>query len=121
MSARSRSASSAHLRRRERWRWSEIAFWLALVVAIFAVPSRAALINEILISGLFALSLDLILGLAGVVSLGHAAFFGVGAYAAAILASHGFADPMLGLVDRRRRRRRARPRRPRRCCCAARI
>lgn len=88
----------AHLRRRERWRWSEIAFWLVVVALIFAAPSRAALINEILISGLFALSLDMILGLAGVVSLGHAAFYGVGAYAAAILANAGYNDPLLGLL-----------------------
>jgi branched-chain amino acid transport system permease protein len=87
-----------HLRRRERWRWSEIAFWLAALAAIVVFPSRAGLFNEILIAGLFALSLDLILGLAGIVSLGHAAFFGVGAYAAAILSSQGLADPTLGLV-----------------------
>ncbi|MFZ0206033.1 MAG: branched-chain amino acid ABC transporter permease [Roseiarcus sp.] len=89
---------AAHLRRRARWRWPEILFWLAIAVAIFAVPSRAALINEILIAGLFALSLDLILGLTGVVSLGHAAFFGLGAYTAAILSSEGIAEPTLGLV-----------------------
>ncbi|MFZ2104892.1 MAG: branched-chain amino acid ABC transporter permease [Roseiarcus sp.] len=89
---------AAHLRRRARWRWPEILFWLAIPVAIFGVPSRAALINEILIAGLFALSLDLILGLTGIVSLGHAAFFGLGAYTAAILSSEGIADPTLGLV-----------------------
>jgi branched-chain amino acid transport system permease protein len=89
---------AAHLRRRERWRWPEIAFWLALLALIFAWPSRVALINEILISGLFALSLDLILGLTGIVSLGHAAFFGLGAYTAAILANAGLADPTLGLA-----------------------
>src|SRR5271163_637585 len=96
--SRNRARLVAHLRRRARWRWPEILFWLALLAAIFAIPSRAALINEILIAGLFALSLDLILGLTGIVSLGHAAFFGLGAYAAAILASKGFADPTLGLV-----------------------
>ena len=63
-----------------------------------AFPSRAALINEILIAGLFALSLDLILGLTGIVSLGQAAFLGIGAYAAAILASKDFTDPTLGLA-----------------------
>ncbi len=88
----------AHLRRRERWRWWEIALWLALLAAIFALPSRAALINEALIAGLFALSLDLILGLAGVVSLGHAAFFGLGAYTAAITANAGYDDPLIGLA-----------------------
>ncbi len=102
MSAAGSSATTlrlaAHLRRRARWRWPEIVFWLALPAAIAAAPSRAALINEILIAGLFALSLDLILGLTGIVSLGHAAFFGLGAYTAAILASAGFADPTFGLL-----------------------
>ena len=88
----------AHLTRRERWRWWEIVFWLVLVAAIFVFPSRAALIDEALAAGLFALSLDLILGLTGLVSLGQAAFFGVGAYTAAILANAGFNDPILGLV-----------------------
>jgi branched-chain amino acid transport system permease protein len=92
------SLIEAHLRRRERWRTIEIVFWLALVAFILAAPSRAALVNEILINGLFALSLDLILGFAGIVSLGHAAFFGLGAYSAAILANAGYANPLLGLV-----------------------
>jgi branched-chain amino acid transport system permease protein len=87
-----------HLRRRERWRGWEIAFWLAILGAILLVPSRAALVNEMLVAGLFALSLDLILGLAGIVSLGQAAFFGLGAYTAAILANSGYDDPLLGLA-----------------------
>lgn len=102
MSATQASATTrrleAHLHRRARWRWPEIAFWLVLLAAIVAFPSRAALINEILIAGLFALSLDLILGVTGIVSLGQAAFFGLGAYAAAILATKGIADPTLGLL-----------------------
>ncbi len=89
---------AAHLNRRARWRWPEIVFWLGVLAAIFAAPSRAGIINEALVAGLFALSLDLILGLTGIVSLGHAAFLGLGAYAAAILASKGFADPTLGLA-----------------------
>ena len=88
----------AHLTRRGRWRRWEIAFWIGIVLLIFAAPSRALLINEILIAGLFAMSLDMILGYAGILSLGHAAFFGVGAYGAAILASHGISDPLMGLV-----------------------
>ncbi len=87
-----------HLRRRAHWRWPEIVFWLAILAATALLPSRAALINEILVAGLFALSLDLVLGLAGIVSLGQAAFLGLGAYSAAILASAGLADPTLGLV-----------------------
>jgi branched-chain amino acid transport system permease protein len=89
---------AAHLHRRARWRWPEVVFWLAVLALIFALPSRAAIINEALVAGLFALSLDLILGLAGIVSLGHAAFLGLGAYAAAILASNGSADPLIGLA-----------------------
>ena len=58
----------------------------------------AALINEVAILALFALSLDLILGYAGIVSLGHAAFFGVGAYGAALLAKHVMPDPLVGLA-----------------------
>ena len=54
---------AAHLHRRARWRWPEIAFWLAVLALIFALPSRAAIINEAIIAGLFALSLDLILGI----------------------------------------------------------
>ena len=88
----------AHLRRRERWRWWEIAFWLALTAAILAFPSHAALVNEALVYGLFALSIDLILGLAGIVTLGQAAFFGLGAYSAGIMANAGYDDPLLGLV-----------------------
>jgi branched-chain amino acid transport system permease protein len=89
---------SAHLTRRVSWRAGEIAFWIAIAASIFLVPSRALLINEILIAGLFAMSLDLILGYAGILSLGHAAFFGIGAYGAAILANHGINDPILGLI-----------------------
>ena len=54
--------------------------------------------SQILITGLFAVSLDLILGYAGIVSLGHAAFFGVGAYTAGLLAVHGWHEPLIGLV-----------------------
>jgi len=88
----------AHVARRARWSGAEVAFWLAIPALFFAVPSRALLINESLDAGVFALSLDLILGYAGIISLGHAAFFGVGAYGAAILAGHGLGDPILGLL-----------------------
>ena len=56
------------------------------------------IVNEIAIVALFALSLDLILGYAGIVSLGHAAFFGMGAYAAALFAKHVMPDPLVGLA-----------------------
>lgn len=62
------------------------------------VPNHLLLLTHILITGLFALSLDLILGVAGVVSLGHAAFFGIGAYAAGLLSKHLTPDPVAGLL-----------------------
>jgi hypothetical protein len=68
---------------------------------------------------LFALSLDLILGYAGIVSLGHAAFFGVGAYAAGCSPRHGWGDPLLGPGRRRRGRGRAPASSPASWCCAA--
>ena len=84
--------------RRARWRLSEILFWIAALLVILAWPSRSLLFNEIAILALFALSLDLILGYAGIVSLGHAAFFGTGAYVAGLLTKEGLTDPTLGLA-----------------------
>jgi branched-chain amino acid transport system permease protein len=72
--------------------------WLAAIAAYYALPDYLPLLSAIAIAALFALSLDLIVGYAGVVTLGHAAFFGFGAYAAGILAQHGFGDPILGLL-----------------------
>jgi len=81
-----------------RWRLGETVFWGIVAIGLFALPSRYLLINEIAILALFALSLDLVLGYAGIVSLGHAAFFGTGAYVAGLLTKYGIADPILGLV-----------------------
>ena len=78
--------------------WFEIAFWLAALAIFFVMPERALLLNDIAILGLFALSLDLILGFAGIVSLGHAAFFGAGAYVAGMLAVGGFGWAIPGLL-----------------------
>ena len=76
----------------------EIAFWLIPVAAFFLLPGYLVLGSQILIVALFALSLDLILGYAGIVSLGHAAFFGLGAYTAGILAVKGWGEPISGLL-----------------------
>ncbi len=76
----------------------ELAFWLLPIAAYFVFPADLALLSQIVITALFALSLDLILGYAGIVSLGHAAFFGIGAYAAGLLARYGWGDPTLGLA-----------------------
>jgi len=82
----------------DRWRAAEIAFWLLVVAAFFVFPHHRVLGSQILITGLFAVSLDLILGYAGIVSLGHAALFGIGAYAAGLLAVHGWGEPFSGLI-----------------------
>ena len=82
----------------DRWRPAEIAFWLVPVAAYFLLPGYLVLGSQILIVGLFAVSLDLILGYAGIVSLGHAAFFGIGAYTAGLLAVHGWGEPFSGLL-----------------------
>jgi branched-chain amino acid transport system permease protein len=82
-----------------RWRPGEIAFWIVVVACGFLFPSRYLIMTDIVRLALFALSLDLILGYAGIVSLGHAAFFGVGAYAAGLLALHGIInEPVVALV-----------------------
>jgi branched-chain amino acid transport system permease protein len=86
------------LRARERWGKGEILFWIALLAVFFLFPKNLLLASQILIAGLFALSLDLILGYAGIVTLGHAAFFGVGAYTAGLVTRVGVHDPLLGLV-----------------------
>jgi branched-chain amino acid transport system permease protein len=81
-----------------RWRVWEYALLAVLLVSWFALPGQALLLNEIAILALFALSLDLILGYAGIISLGHAAFFGTGAYSAALFAKHVMPDPLAGLA-----------------------
>jgi branched-chain amino acid transport system permease protein len=77
---------------------AEIVFWLVLAAGFWLWPSYLPLASQVLIAGLFALSLDLVLGYAGIVSLGHAAYFGVGAYAAGVLARSGWGEPFSGLL-----------------------
>jgi branched-chain amino acid transport system permease protein len=85
------------LRWHATWRWWELALLAVLVLSWTVLPAQALLLNEIAILALFAVSLDLILGYAGVVSLGHAAFFGIGSYAAALFAKLVMPDPWVGL------------------------
>jgi branched-chain amino acid transport system permease protein len=89
---------SAHRLPNDRWRLAEIVFWLLPVAGFFLFDGYLVLGSQILIVGLFAVSLDLILGYAGIVSLGHAAFFGAGAYTAGLLAQHGWGEPLTGLL-----------------------
>ena len=76
----------------------EIVFWLCTLLPFVLAPSYLSLASQIAITALFALSLDLILGYAGIVSLGHAAFFGVGAYTAGLIAKHYWTEPLSGLL-----------------------
>src|SRR6266540_1652758 len=87
-----------YLAAQTRWRAAEIVFWLAVLLPFWVAPSYLQLASHIAITALFALSLDLILGYAGIVSLGHAAYFGVGAYTAGLLAKHYWGEPLTGLV-----------------------
>lgn len=81
-----------------RLRAIELAFWLLLGSSFFLAPDHLTLLSQILIFGLFAVSLDMALGYAGILTVGHAAFFGAGAYAAGLLARHGWGEPFTGLL-----------------------
>ena len=92
------------------WRWHEGLFWLAAIGLFFVfgdfipgIPTRLMLLSEIISLGLLALSIDLVLGYAGVVTLGQGAFFGLGSYVAGIMAKAGMgmfplSDPLIGLA-----------------------
>ncbi|RYZ08286.1 MAG: branched-chain amino acid ABC transporter permease [Comamonadaceae bacterium] len=89
---------AAALRAGSRPRLGEFMAWGLAFAAPVLAPSHALMVNEIAIVALFAMSLDLVLGYAGIVSLGHAAFFGFGAYTAALFAKHVMPDPTVGLL-----------------------
>jgi branched-chain amino acid transport system permease protein len=82
-----------------RIRWTEWTPWVLALAGFFLLPEYLSLGARILIFILFALSLDLILGYAGIITLGHSAFFGLGAYTAGILgAKFGVTEPFLQLA-----------------------
>jgi branched-chain amino acid transport system permease protein len=92
------SDAVAQFARRHRLRWAELLPWLLTAGAYFVFPDYLALGAQILATMLFGLSVDLVLGYAGIVTLGHAAFFGMGAYTAGYLAAHGIGAPVVGLL-----------------------
>jgi branched-chain amino acid transport system permease protein len=97
--AAERALATDFLARRARFRGAEALPWAVAIAAYFAFPNQMILGGQTLIMILFALSLDLILGFAGIVTLGHAAYFGLGAYAAALLITDlGWNEPISGLV-----------------------
>src|SRR6185437_14173500 len=87
-----------YLQAQNRWHPLEIAFWLATLLPFVLFPDYLSLASQIAITALFALSLDIILGYAGIVSLGHAAFFGIGAYTAGLISKFGWGEPLSGLL-----------------------
>src|SRR5262249_60342896 len=88
-----------YLVERARWHPLEIAFWLAALASIFLLPGKHLILTEIAILGLFALSLDLILGYSGIISLGHAAFLGFPGYTAGLLPQpHILSQPPLAPI-----------------------
>ena len=94
-----RARAVRFLTTRHRLRWSEALPWLAAIGAYFLFPDRLTFGSQVLLMAMFALSLDLILGYAGIVTLGHAAFFGLGAYTVGVLAAHlNWGEPISGLL-----------------------
>jgi branched-chain amino acid transport system permease protein len=90
--------ASHQFRSQARWRPLEFVFWACTLLPFVVTPNYLSLASQIAITALFALSLDLILGYAGIVSLGHAAFFGMGAYTAGLIAKHYWTEPLSALV-----------------------
>ncbi len=92
--------SAGELQQAQARRFSllELLPWLTLCAAYVLVPELLPLGTQILIMILFALSLDLLLGYTGIVTLGHAAYFGVGAYTSGLLAIAGWNGPFTGLA-----------------------
>jgi branched-chain amino acid transport system permease protein len=90
---------AGYLAGRSRWHPLEFAFWLLALASILVLPNKHLILTEIAVLALFALSLDLILGYSGIISLGHAAYFGFGGYVAGLLAKHGIiTEPVLALI-----------------------
>ena len=92
MNAQQQLLSTARMRG-----WEPLVWLLAFALPLL-VPGHALIVNEVAIVALFAVSLDLVLGYTGIVSLGHAAFLGLGAYASALFAKHVMPDPLVGLI-----------------------
>ena len=84
--------------RRHRYRPLEALPWVLALAVFGTFPGYLPLGSQILAMILFALATDLVLGYAGIVTLGQAAFFGTGAYTAGILAANGWGEPISGLL-----------------------
>jgi branched-chain amino acid transport system permease protein len=97
--ATSEHPAARALAQRHRMRWWEPLPWILALAFYFAYPRYLGFGTDLLITILFAISLDLALGYAGIITLGHAAFFGAGAYTVGMLAFHGiWNEPITGLI-----------------------
>jgi branched-chain amino acid transport system permease protein len=97
LTARQRAAD--YLARRHHLHWAEALPWLLAIAAFFVFSNRMAFGSQVLIMIMFAVSLDLILGYAGIITLGHAAFFGIGAYTVALASLRlGWSEPISGII-----------------------
>jgi branched-chain amino acid transport system permease protein len=87
----------------ERLNWhrvgaGEFVYWIAALLVFFLLPQYLAFATSVLVSALFVMSLDLILGFAGIISLGHALYFGFGAYATGLATFSGWTEPITGTL-----------------------
>jgi branched-chain amino acid transport system permease protein len=98
-SAATREQAANFLIKRHRFRAAEALPWFIAIAVYFIFPERMTFGSQVLVMIMFALSLDLILGYAGIVTLGHAAFFGLGAYTVGLGAAKlGWTEPISGLL-----------------------
>ena len=86
------------LARKHRLRPAELLLPLALVAVPLGGSTFYALGTQVAVTAIFVLSLDLLVGFAGIISLGHGLFFGIGAYAAGIASVRGWGEPLTGLL-----------------------
>ncbi|HTV35432.1 MAG TPA: branched-chain amino acid ABC transporter permease [Xanthobacteraceae bacterium] len=99
VAAASENSAALMLMRRHRFRWWEALPWIAGIALYLAFPDYLGFGCDLLVTILFALSLDLALGYAGIITLGHAAFFGAGAYTVGMLASYNlWTEPITSLL-----------------------
>jgi len=90
---------AAYLKDRARWSPLEIAFWIFVFATIWLFPGKYLIMKDTAVLALFALSLDLILGYAGIISLGQAAFFGLAGYFSGLVAKYGLIiEPVSALI-----------------------
>lgn len=88
----------AALTTRHRLRPVELLPLAAFLLVPVLAPAYLALATQVLIAVIFAIAIDLCVGYAGIVTLGHAVYFGLGAYTAGILSVRGMGQPLLGLL-----------------------